>query len=99
MRIEEALASVSALHDLPALVDALGGEPRFGEIAPSAWLGALAGRLGVSSTAEVGRLGALQVVGAISSAPPKAAERIARHLMRRGDAALVIAIAGGTGPV
>ena len=99
MRIEKALASVATLHDLPALVDALGGEPRFGEIAPRGWLGALASRLEVSASAEVGRFGAMQVVGVVAAAPPRVAERIARYLFKRGDAALVVAITGTPGPV
>lgn len=42
MRIERALAACRALHDLPTLIDALGEEPRFAELSPSAWLGATA---------------------------------------------------------
>lgn len=95
MRIEAALGAIGALHDLPALVEALGGEPRFGELGPTAWLGELARRFDVSAAAEVGVFGPLPVFGLVTSAPPRAAERIARHCATQGAPALIVAFGGG----
>ena len=92
MRIEAALGSVRALHDLPALIEALGGEPRFGELGPGAWLGELARRLDVSAAAEIGVFGPLPALGMVTSQPSRAAERVARHCAMQGAPALVIAI-------
>src|SRR6478736_2032218 len=95
MRIEAALGAVRALHDLPALVEALGGEPRFGELGPTAWLGELARRLEVSTAAEVGVFGPLAAFGLVTSQPPRAAERVARHCTTQGAPALIFAIGDG----
>jgi hypothetical protein len=92
MRIEAALGAIRALHDLPALVAALGGEPRFGELGPGAWLGDLARRMDVIAAAEIGVFGPLPALGMVTSRPPQAAERVARHCATQGAPALIIAI-------
>lgn len=92
MRIEEALAQCRGLCDFPALVDALGGEPRYSELSPEGWLGSAAGRTGVSAAADVGRFGSLPCVAVVALDPERAAERIARRLARRGDPTLLIVL-------
>jgi Eco57I restriction-modification methylase len=97
MRLERALAECRALSDLPALIDALGGEPRFAEFSPSILLGASAQHSGIDGAAEVGRFGSLPCIGVVATAPEMIAGRVARRLARRGEPALVVAVGTRTG--
>ena len=92
MQIERALAEVRQLCDVPGLIAALGGEPRFVELSPVVWLGALAARAGISSAAEVGRFGPLRCVALLADDPSRAADRIARLGARRGEPAFLVAL-------
>ncbi|HWA41396.1 MAG TPA: N-6 DNA methylase, partial [Gemmatimonadales bacterium] len=92
MRIEQALAGCRALHDLPALIDALGGEPRYAELSPLAWLGAAAERAGVRAAAEIGRLDALPCIGVLADDPKRAAERILASTSHRGAPVFLVTL-------
>ena len=92
MRIEQALAGCRALHDLPALIDALGGEPRYAELSPTAWLGAAAERAGIVAAAEIGRLDALPCIGILAQDARRAAERVLRATRQRGAPVFVVAL-------
>ena len=92
MRIEQALAGCRALHDLPALIDALGGEPRYAELSPVAWLGATAARAGVIAAAEIGRLDALPCIGILADDAARAADRVLRSTRHRGAPVFVAAL-------
>ena len=92
MRIEQALAGCRALHDLPALIDALGGEPRYAELSPLAWLGSTAERAGILAAAEIGRLGSLPCVGLLADDAERAAAKVMRSVQLRGAPAFVVAL-------
>ena len=92
MQIERALAEVRQLCDVPGLIAALGGEPRFVELSPVVWLGALAARAGISCAAEVGRFGPLRCVALLADDPSRAADRIARLGAKRGEPAFLVAL-------
>ena len=96
MRIEEVLAGCRALHDLPALIDALGGEPRFTELSPSAWLGLTATQAGIRAAAEIGRFGPLPCIGLLADDPRRATERALRVTANRGAPVLVAALGTST---
>src|SRR5574338_241041 len=92
MRIEQALAGCRALHDLPALIDALGGEPRYAELSPLAWLGATAERARVIAAAEIGCLGRLPCIGIIGEDAKRAADRVLRSARHRGAPVFLVAL-------
>src|SRR5690349_4933670 len=92
MRIEQALAGCRALHDLPALIDTLGGEPRYVELSPSAWLGATAERAGIIAAAEIGRLDALPCIGILAHDARRAADRVLRSTRHCGAPVFVVAL-------
>ena len=99
MRIEGALAECRTLCDVPAVIAALGGEPRFAELSPAVWLGAASVRAGITGAAEVGRFGPLRCVAMLADDPPRAAERIARLGARRGEPAFLVVLGRSSGSV
>jgi hypothetical protein len=87
MRVESALAGCHGLIDLPRVVDAIGGVPRFTELDTSRWLGAMGPRIGAKASAEVGMLGELPCIGLVVDDPAMSARRVASALARRNSAA------------
>lgn len=86
MRIEEALRSCRGIPDCPALVEALGGAPRFVPLSP-----ALFGS-GVGAAADIGRLGPLPCLAVTCDTVDRVARRLARSSMTRGEPSLVFAL-------
>ena len=98
MGIREALANCRRVADCPALIDALGGSPRFMPFSPAV-LGAGSKAPRIEAAAEVGRLGPVPCVAIESSAPERDVIRLARGTMVRGEPSLFIGLGGAAGPI
>lgn len=97
MRIEEAIRNCRSLPHCPALVEAVGGSPRYLPLSASVFKG----RAGPVPTdvADIGRLGPVPCLGIDGEYPQRIAGRIARSTMARGEPCLVIAPASAGAPV
>src|ERR1044071_3381279 len=98
MRIEEALLQCRAVADCPGLVEALGGVPRLIQLSPSVF-GAGRDASPITSAAEVGWVGPVPCVAVESSMAERAAVRLARRSMSRGEPLFAIAVTPSHGPI
>src|SRR5689334_18146592 len=99
MRIEEALSQIRSLYDLPALIEALGGEPRFQEVGPREAFGRAAESGRILAAAEVGRFGTLPCLAVLAERPAHSVEKLVRHGMKRGEPIFAIGVDPGAGVV